>query len=1437
MVKSRSIRLFTAFTFAISLFSFFMMPLVKPVYAAAILHVSTSPAGVTCTDWSDSCALQDALAIAAVGDEIWVKAGVYTPGAGRYDSFVLKNGVAIYGGFDGSEMMRSSRNYTDNLTVLSGDIAGDDAFDPDGVVLNSNDIFGSNSFHVVDSNGAAESAVLDGFTITAGQADDVYPHDSGGGLLNIGGNPTLRHLNFYGNTAFGGGAIYNEAGSPPMVGLLFSGNSAINGGAIYNFNSSPQIDRVKFNENRAEIGGGMLNDDSSSALLSNAVFYANEAVNEGGGIANRNSSHIVLLNSTMNQNLAASEGGGIYNEDSSPSIMNTIIWGNIAPVGEQIRNNSGSFPIIAYSDVENSGGSAAWDSLLGVDGGNNIDDNPAFANVGVGDLRLRYGSPVIDLGDNASCPAFDHNTGSRPADGDKDGTADCDIGAYEVQYIRFYAAPTNQGSADCRSWGDACLLSTALGRIEAGGSYDIWVQEGVHKPTVTSTDVTATFQLTDAAAIYGGFVGWETLLSQRNYANNITVLSGDIDNNDIGDANGIVTNTNKISGTNSYHVVTGDGVTQTAVLDGFSITAGYIPSVATKTVTNGAGIINDGGSPTLVNLTLSGNYAHGSGGGMYNNNSTMVLTNITFFGNQTQPYLNFGGGLYNRNSTLHLSGGQFINNMGGDGGGFANSGSLNRPVTLIDTTFIHNVADRGGGLADLAGPLVLSHTTFTGNRAIYAGGGILLETAPAMSQTIGTFYAITLTGNTAYYEGGGVYNNGQVTIRQAAFISNTTTQDHGGGLYNNRQAVIEDSTFIRNQVDYNGSGGSTISDGGGIYNSASGELQLRRSLLTGNTADDGGGGLANRYGVIMLTGNTFAGNDAFGGGGIAIYSGTNTLVDTTFISNTADYYGGGIHIAEATVPLTNTVFISNTAATFGGGMYNGSDAKVYMQNGTFLANRSDSHGGGVANGDNSFFSGRNLVFDQNQALGSGGGLAQFQGRVVLSDTTFTTNGSGVGGGIWLDTPSAMSHTIGTFYAVTLTGNTAYYGGGGVYNNGDVTIRQATFISNTTTQEHGGGLYNNRQAVIENSTFMSNHADFYGSGGSAISDGGGIYNSGSGELQLNRSLLTANTADDGGGGLTNHYGVIMLADNTFTGNDAFGGGGIAIYSGTNTLSDTTFVSNTADYYGGGLSIQEATVPLTNTVFISNTAVSFGGGMYNGSGAKVYMQNGTFLANRSDSHGGGVANDDNSSFSGINLAFDQNRALSAGGGLAQLHGRVVLSDTTFTANRSEAGGGIWLNTSLGMSHTIGTFYAITLTGNTVHYNGGGGMYSNGEVTINRATFISNTTGLGGGGGLYNSRQMVIENSTFTSNHADSQSFGGSAPSIGGGIYNSDSGQLQLRNTVLTANTAEGGGGGLFNHIGEVTLVNNNMFARNEAAYGGGVAIYSGTNALVGATFISI
>ncbi|QTA87956.1 choice-of-anchor Q domain-containing protein [Desulfonema magnum] len=327
--------------------------------------------------WNNAARLQDALA-QADAKEIWVAAGTYTPDSGT--GFQLRSGVAVYGGFDGTETFPDERDWETNLTTLRG-----------------------NGSYAVTGSGVNNTAILDGFTVTSGVA---------GGIYNDAGSPTVTRCIFTGNTGTNGGGMFNNSSSPVMTHCVFSENSATNGGGIYNNAGSPVLTNCIFNGNTATNGGGIYN-DASSPVLTNCIFNGNSATSYGGGMCNNTRSPRVA-NCTFYGN-TASGGSGIYNISASPVITNSILWGNTGQIG-----NSSSSPGVTYSLVYDENPETVYP------GTGNKNGDPLFADSAEGNFHLKPGSPAIDAGAGCSTPDMDGVT--RPQAVHENA---CDMGAFE----------------------------------------------------------------------------------------------------------------------------------------------------------------------------------------------------------------------------------------------------------------------------------------------------------------------------------------------------------------------------------------------------------------------------------------------------------------------------------------------------------------------------------------------------------------------------------------------------------------------------------------------------------------------------------------------------------------------------------------------------------------------------------------------------------------------------------------------------------------------------------------------------------------------------------------------------------------------------------------------------------------------------------------------
>ena len=313
------------------------------------------------------------------------------------------------------------------------------------------------------------------------------------------------------------------------------------------------------------------------------------------------------------------------------------------------------------------------------------------------------------------------------------------------------AAGANKGT----SWADAYkFLQDALADANSSEKpVEIRVAQGVYQPDRSAAepngtgDRNATFQLISGVTLKGGYAGFG--MPDPN-AHDIhlyeTILSGDLDGNDL-DVNEPRWFFNEPTRReNSFHVVTASGADETAVVDGLSITGGHAYWGESQDQESGGGMYTVFGNPSVVNSTFRDNYG-ASGGGMYNEESSATVTNCTFQMNGA----GLGGGICNMRSEPRVSNCTFTANYvyAVDGGGMYN-GDSNAVVTAC--TFSKNTAwTSGGGMADSNSSTTVTDCIFSENRALYFGGGITYRygSSAIIKDTV-------IEGNSANW-GGGIY--------------------------------------------------------------------------------------------------------------------------------------------------------------------------------------------------------------------------------------------------------------------------------------------------------------------------------------------------------------------------------------------------------------------------------------------------------------------------------------------------------------------------------------------------------------------------------------------------------------------------------------------------------------------------------------------------------
>lgn len=679
------------------------------------LYVKYNAAGANNgTSWANAyTSLQSALAEAFPGYQIWVAGGTYLPSADNDPTayFQLKSGVAVYGGFNGTEGSLSSRNWYINTTILSGDLgtAGDNS---------------DNSDHVIYSSGVDNTAILDGFTILGGNAAGA-----GGGIYNTSSSPMISNCVITGNAAQSSGTgagIYNEASSAPIfTNCLISNNSTAGGmgGGMFSTQSSPVLINCTLTRNTAGYGGGVFIDLGSTTTIRNSIIWGNSATNDG------------------NQ---------IFSNDGTSSVEYSCFANNSSTTG--------------ISDVAGPG------TVDSTSVGHNINSNPKFANF-YHSFNLTGTSPCLDRGSDSFNGEETDIRGSgyvRKLNKATGSTGTIDIGAYEyktgvdpsvAETPKFYVKADATGLNDGSSWSNAFTsLQTALAASISG--VQIWVARGTYYPSADAVP-DSSFRMKSGVSIYGGFAGNETFLGSRNWMNNLTVLSGFI---------GMPAD----STLRSYHVIYNTDVDGSAILDGFFITGGNAdyagggiyntglttgssPTISNCIITNnttspggnGAGIYNEASSsPTFTNCIISYNITDGNGGGIYSINSSPKFINCTIAQNKAAN----GSGMYNdtgSNATAYNSifwGNYFFTSGVGDGRQiFINDGT----VSLYNSCYRNSASDISGLV-----PLTVDATDIT--------------TDPRFADaSVGDF---RLGGNSPCLDtGGDSYNSESTDIRSSGY--------------------------------------------------------------------------------------------------------------------------------------------------------------------------------------------------------------------------------------------------------------------------------------------------------------------------------------------------------------------------------------------------------------------------------------------------------------------------------------------------------------------------------------------------------------------------------------------------------------------------------------------------------------------------------------------
>jgi hypothetical protein len=370
----------------------------------------------TGADWPNAFpSLQTALQQAKAGDEIWVAAGTYLPDqpGQQLTAFELKSGVALYGGFAGTETQREERDPIRLQTILSGDLNGDDGINWANI--------SDNSRHVVRATAIQATAVLDGFTITAGSALGAsHPDNAGGGLLLQDSNVWLLRCRIEENRAQQGGGLFVSGGSVSIDDCVVRGNAAEENGGGWASAGGLAETRITLRDcmilgntaGRANggSGGGGYVDEGGLVELWHSSFSANRALSPtsnvrpaGGGLAVNGDGAKLVGCSFANNDAGVGTGGGLWNTGLGGLALNCVFSGNRAAIGAGAANNGGTIGLVGCTVANNradQGGGLSTD----INGRTRVRNSIIWANVAT--APTAYVSQVHEANGGATDIAF-----------------------------------------------------------------------------------------------------------------------------------------------------------------------------------------------------------------------------------------------------------------------------------------------------------------------------------------------------------------------------------------------------------------------------------------------------------------------------------------------------------------------------------------------------------------------------------------------------------------------------------------------------------------------------------------------------------------------------------------------------------------------------------------------------------------------------------------------------------------------------------------------------------------------------------------------------------------------------------------------------------------------------------------------------------------------
>ena len=732
-------------------------------------------------------------------------------------------GAALGKAASGDTIYVAAGTYSETITMTqAAEVIG---AGPGETVLTSG---GTSVVTVDDGEGTAFSARLEGVTVAGAQgyeggivnhenlvvAESVVEDNNYFGIWNFDtGTVEVSESTLRGN---GDAALFNDGGVATLTGVTVNGNV---GGTVVHTQ-----------------GGG------DTSLTNVTVSGNNTGDGSGTAVVNTSGATTSLLNSTVADN----SGGGVVDYSSGLTLQNTVLadnggancWTAVTSLGHNLEDGD-SCSLDAAGDLTNT---VAMLEPLAENGGATLTQ------------ALAEGSPAIDAGDNGACPATDQRGQARPVDGDDDGPADCDIGAFEYAEL---GVESVEISAPATALVDTSVTFLAVISPETANrpiTYT-WTADGQTTVTYTATGSTDSVTFTwGSPGVRNVSVTAANSLGQSSDSAQVDVQEG------VQGVTGVA-----ISGPTSGNP--GEAMTFTAEAEPADAT---LPVTYTWQIDGQDPVTDVGGLSDQVVLSWPEEGAY-----------TLAVTATNAAGSASDVH------------SVDVTA-WYVDAVDGDDGN-----DCQTPTSACET--IQAALDRApsGALVNVAAGTYSESVSIAqavglvgagaGETVLTAGSGAVVSTDDGR----GTQAEIRLEGMTIE-EGaaGGIIN------RENLLVMGSVIQNNGGYGIHNYGAIDVRGSTIR---------GNTASSGAALMNRG-GVATLEGVTVSGNASDSST--IHTQEGATSLTNVTVSGNDTGDGTGTAVAAGPDATV-AIFSSSIVENLGGGVANYGTLLTLQNTVLAGN----------------------------------------------------------------------------------------------------------------------------------------------------------------------------------------------------------------------------------------------------------------------------------------------------------------------------------------------------------------------------------------------------------------------------------------------------------------------------------------------------------------------------------------------